>query len=326
MAVFTRTFKIAITALAFFSAPDLTAQIQPATSHYMFNPQVNNPAFYGYRDGINFSANYRHQWTKLEGQPRTINVFVDATLPQAHGGVGFNISNDQLGAYNNTTANAGYAFIQDVKKKFTIAIAVNAGVTFSKLDGTKLVTPQGSSGDLNDDALSSQVQKSLRPNLSFGIAFLHRFIEAGVVYTNLINAKDKFSGDAKNLKPKYGGVLEAFIGSKIKAGENFSIKPAFVLDTDFKEFQTNLSFLAGYKEYVFLGINVRGYNKKSFESLSPIISISPVKNLSVVYSYDVSLNKLSSVNKGSHEVTLNYLLPNSKIYRNPKIINNPRFL
>jgi hypothetical protein len=31
--------------------------------------------------------------------------------------------------------------------------------TFSKLDGTKLITPQGNTGDLNDDALSNQLQK-----------------------------------------------------------------------------------------------------------------------------------------------------------------------
>ena len=52
-----------------------TAQIQQATSHYMFNPSINNPAFYGSQDGFNFGANYRHQWAKLDGQPATVNVF-----------------------------------------------------------------------------------------------------------------------------------------------------------------------------------------------------------------------------------------------------------
>ena len=84
--------------------------------------------------------------------------------------------------------------------------------------------------------------------------------------------------------------------------------------------------MAGYKEYVYLGLNVRGYNKKAFESLSPVINIIPVKNLNIIYSYDVNLNKLAKINNGTHEVTLNYILPNSKMYKSPKIINNPRFL
>jgi hypothetical protein len=108
--------------------------------------------------------------------------------------------------------------------------------------------------------------------------------------------------------------------------KDFSIKPSLVLNSDFKEFQTDFSLMAGYKDFIFLGLNVRGYNKKSFESLSPIVSVNPVKNLKLVYSYDVSLNKLNQVNKGSHEITLNYLLPNNKLYKRPKSVNNPRFL
>jgi hypothetical protein len=46
------------------------AQIQQISSHYMFNPQVANPAFYGYKVGVNFGANYRHQWAQLDGQPK----------------------------------------------------------------------------------------------------------------------------------------------------------------------------------------------------------------------------------------------------------------
>lgn len=302
------------------------AQIQPISTHYMYNPQLANPAFYGSKDGINLGANYRHQWAKLEGQPQTINIFADANLPQIHGGLGLNITNDRLGAYNNTSFNAGYTFIQDVKKKLKISIGLNVGATFSKLDGTKLITPQGNGNDLNDDALSNQKQNSIRPNLAVGIAFIHKYIEAGIVYTNLINAKDKFTGEITNLKPKYGGVFQTYLTSKIKVSNNFSVKPSLVLNTDFKEFQTDFNFMAGYKEYIYLGVNVRGYNKKSFESLSPIISVSPTKNICIIYSYDVSLNSLSSVNKGSHEITLNYLLPNSKLFKAPKIINNPRFL
>lgn len=309
-----------------FFAQSTDAQIQPNSSHYMFNPQLNNPAFYGNNDGLNFGANYRHQWAKLDGQPRTVNIFADMTIPAAHGGIGFNIANDQLGAYNNTWLNVGYAFIQPVKDKFKIAIGINAGINISKLDGSKLVTPQGTTGDLNDDDLSNQKQNSFKPNLTLGIAFLHKFVQIGINYTNLINAKDKFKGDVNTLRPKYGGVFQAYITSKVNVGKDFKIKPSIQFSTDFKEFQTDFSVLAGYKEYAYIGLNVRGYNKKSFESLSPVINIIPVKNLNIIYSYDVNLNKLAKVNKGTHEVTLNYTLPSSKLYKSPKIINNPRFL
>ena len=189
-----------------------------------------------------------------------------------------------------------------------------------------MITPQGNGSGLNDDLLSGQVQRSIRPDLTVGISLICKYLEAGIAYSNLINAKDKFKGEVGTLRPRYGGVFQVYVGSKIKIAKDFSVKPSFSLITDFKEFQTDISFLAGYKEYAMLGINVRGYNKKSFESLSPVLSVSPVKNFNVIYSYDVSLNKLNKVNSGSHEITLNYLLPNKKLYKNPKMINNPRFL
>lgn len=306
----------------------LNAQIQPNSTHYMFNTTIYNPAFYGSKDGINLGANYRYQWAKLDGQPRTLNAFADAAIPAIHGGVGFNIYNDRIGAFNITAVNVGYAFSQSIKNKIKIAIGINAGLTISKLDGSKLITPQGSDNSLNDDYLSSQLQRSLRPNMAIGVAIMHKYFDIGISYNNLIQAKDKFKGDINTLKTIYGGVLQVYAAGKIKVGKqkNINLKPAFVINTDFKKIQTDISFMVGYKEYIALGINARGYNKSSFESLSPIIAVGPIKNISVVYSYDASMSALNKVNKGTHEVTLNYILPNSKIYKRPKIINNPRFL
>ncbi len=302
------------------------AQIQPISSHYMYNPQVVNPAFYGSHEGIRFGANYRHQWAKLEGQPKTIHIFSDAYLPQAHGAVGLQISNDMLGAYTNTSINVGYTFIQPIKDKIKIAIGLNTGFTTSKLDGTKLVTPEGDNTGLNDDYLSGQIQRSFRPNLNIGFSIQHKNVEAGIAYSNVIQAKDKIEGVNNTLKTIYGGTFQIYASGKVIVGKGISIKPSMVINTDFKEIQTDFSFLVGYKEYVGVGLNVRGYNKRAFESLSPIISVGPIKNICIIYSYDVNLNQLSIVNKGTHEITLTYILPRNKIYKNPTIINNPRFL
>jgi len=309
-----------------FLIVQLYAQIQPITSHYMFHPQWSNPAFYGKKDGINFGANYRHQWAKLEGQPKTMNVFADAAIPQARGAVGFTINTDWLGAFTNTKLNVGYTYIQPIKNKIKFSIGLNAGVEVSKLDGSKLITPEGDNTGLNDDYLSQQTQRSIRPNLTLGVAVQHQFVEAGISYSNAINAKDKFKGTTETLKPKYGSVFQTYIAGNIKIKKDFSLKPSIVINTDFKEIQTDISIIAGYKDYIGFGISARGYNKRSFESLTPIISVGPIKNICIIYSYDVNLTKLNAVNKGTHELSVTYFLPNSKFYRNPTIINNPRFL
>jgi hypothetical protein len=170
------------------------------------------------------------------------------------------------------------------------------------------------------------VVNSIRPNLGIGVSFSWKYLDVGVSYTNVINAKDKFDGAAAVLRSKYGSVLETYLGSRIDIGKNFSISPSVALNTDFVNLQTDITVMAGFRHFVALGINVRGYNKNTFEALSPILKLEPVKNFGIIYSYDVSLNKLNPVNNGTHEITLNYYVPNSKIYKNPKSINHPRFL
>ncbi|HNF48448.1 MAG TPA: type IX secretion system membrane protein PorP/SprF [Chitinophagales bacterium] len=307
--------------MSIFVCMQVHAQIFPNSTHYMINPQVKNPAFYGHEDGITFGGNFRYQWAKLEGQPRTFNFFADANLPAAHGAVGLNVSADMLGAYTITTLNAGYNFIQPIKNKIKICIGLNAGVVISQLDESKLTTPEST-----DDDLNSLKQKSLRPNLTVGIALQHKFVDVGFAYSNLINFNDKFKGQSGELKTKYGNEFHAFVQGKLLFKDYIALRPSISFYTDFKEFQTDLSILAGYTKYGLIGINVRGFNKKTFESISPVINITAVKNLNIVYSYDLNLNKLAKVNKGTHEITLKYTLPNSKIYKQPKIINNPRFL
>lgn len=307
----------------------LSAQIKPATTHFPFLRTLHNPAFYGIRDGISMAANYRNQWTQIEGAPQTVNLLGDAYLPGAHGGVGFNISHDRVGAYTHTSFNAGYNFILKVKDKYKIGIGVQAGADLAKLDGSKLITPDGdytNGPDHQDDLLSDQVVRSVRPNLGIGVAFSWKYLDAGVSYTNIINAKDKFDGVNGQLRSRYGGMLEVYAGSEIPVGKDFHIRPSVVLNTDFVNLQTDVTLMAGFRHFLALGINVRGYNKNTFEALSPILKIEPVKHFGIIYSYDVNLNKLNPVNNGTHEITLNYYVPNSKLYKNPKSVNHPRFL
>jgi hypothetical protein len=110
----------------------------------------------------------------------------------------FNITNDQLGAFNNTWLNVGYAFIQDIQHKFKITVGLNAGINISKLDGTKLITPQGTNTDLNDDNLLNQQQQSFKPNLAIGLGIMYKYFDFGISYNNIINAKDNFRGELKN--------------------------------------------------------------------------------------------------------------------------------
>lgn len=310
---------------------NLFAQIKPISTHYNYLKEWHNPAFYGVDKQYKFAANYRTQWTKLSGAPQTINILSSFHFPKINSGVGINVSYDKVGALSITTLQTGYNYIIPIKNKLSIGIGAQVGFEFNNLDGSKLITPEGNynSGiNHNDDVLNQAIVKSFRPLMNFGISINSKYINAGIAYLNTINNRLKLDGQNTNLITKYGSVLQVNLNSNIKLPKDFVLIPAFIIQSDFVNVQTDAQLLLGYKYFGELGVNIRGHNKKSLESVSPIIKITPMKNIGLgfIYSYDVNLNGLSQVNKNTHEITIFYNMNSKNIFKQPKFINNPRFL
>jgi type IX secretion system PorP/SprF family membrane protein len=309
----------------------LNAQVKQISTHFNVLKEWYNPAFYGIEKQYKFVANYRTQWTKLDGVPQTINFLSSFALPKIKSGIGINITHDRIGAIQTTTLQAGYNYIIPIKDKLKIGIGAQAGFEFSNLDGSKLITPNGnySSGiNHNDDVINQATNKTFRPLLNVGISLNSKHINVGVAYLNAINNKLNFDGTVRSLSTQLGSVLQTSINSEIKLPKEFKLIPAIVINTDFVNVQTDVQILAGYKYFGALGVNVRGYNKKSIESVSPIIKITPIKNIGLgfIYSYDVNINALKIANSNTHEITIFYNMNSKNISKHLKFINNPRFL
>jgi type IX secretion system PorP/SprF family membrane protein len=307
------------------------AQLKPISTHFSYLNELYNPAFYGIEEKYKFAANYRSQWVKLDGTPQTINALASFHLPSINSGIGINISNDRVGALNTTLIQAGYNYIIPIKQKIKIGIGVQAGFELTNLDGSKLTTPNGNynSGiNHNDDILNNATVKAFRPLLNVGVSLKSKYINVGIAYLNAINNKIKLNGNTTDLNTKYGSVLQTNLHLDLKINQNVSLQPAIMVNTDFINVQTDVQMLATYKSYLSLGANVRGYNKFSIESVSPIVKVNPIKkiDLGFIYSYDVNINTLKNVNKNTHEITIFYNMNSKNISKQPKFINNPRFL
>ncbi|MEZ4878848.1 MAG: PorP/SprF family type IX secretion system membrane protein [Chitinophagales bacterium] len=239
---------------------NIQAQIVPISTHYTVLRDKYNPAFNGLEGGLGVVANYRTQWTELQKAPKTLNLVADIYLPQISSGLGLNIMNDRLGAYNQTAIAIAYNYIQPIKEKFKIGIGIQAGANISKLDGSLLVTPQGdySTGtNHNDDVLSSNTVKSIAPILDFGVSLHHKYFELGVALQNLINYKYEYQGNISNLNTTFGRTLNFTAKGNVELGQNIHLKPAVNFLTDFKNIQTDITLMAGFKYFIDAGINVR---------------------------------------------------------------------
>lgn len=310
----------------------MQAQIKPISSHFNYLNELYNPSFYGVDGQYKFALNYRNQWVKLEGSPNTLNFLSSFYLPRLSSGIGLSVSNDQIGAFKNTTLQLGYNYIIPIKDKLKIGIGLQAGFEFNKLDGSKLITPDGTylgNANHNDNILSNQITKDFRPYLNTGISLSSKYLDVGIAYLNVIDNPTQLEGSTMNNNLRYKSVLQTVLKSKIKAGKHFEIEPALSLNTDFVNVQTDIFFMTTYNNFIGLGTNIRGLGKKSFESVAAMIKVNPIKSKSfgLIYSYDFVFRELGKINKGTHEMTLYFNMKSKSIPKKmPKYINNPRFL
>jgi type IX secretion system PorP/SprF family membrane protein len=302
----------------------LYAQNFPASSHFVWNPQADQPALTGVSDGIRMTGGYRYQWTNIEGAPMTAYAGVDMALPVKNSSGGVWLSHDRTGAMSFTQAKLSYAYRIPVGKSF-ISAGVHAGLMSISLDGSKLITPGDGAGG-GDDVLPVDRNNGLRAEIGAGIAFVHPAFYTSIAMHNAPGFTSRIGGINADFRADYGRYLTFQGGGNIQLNENIAIKPSVLLRTDLKNYQLEFVALASLKERFTLGAGMRGYNNNSIESLLALMSIGITNNLSVRYSYDVNLLALNAVSRGSHEFSLGYLIPRSAPTRKGKTLSHPRFL
>lgn len=302
----------------------LNAQNFPTSSHFVWNPQADQPALTGVSDGIRMTGGYRYQWTNIEGSPMTSYAGVDMALPIKNSSGGMWLHHDRTGAMSFTQARLSYAYRINVGKSF-LSAGLHAGLISISLDGSRLVTPGDGVGGV-DDVLPLDKNNGLRAEIGAGIAFVHPAFYTSVAIHNAPGFTSKISGVNADFRADYGRYLTFQGGANVQINENISLKPSVLLRTDLKNYQLEFVALASLKERFTLGAGMRGYNNNSIESLLALMSIGITNNLSVRYSYDVNLLALNAVSRGSHEFSIGYIIPKSAPSSKGKTLSHPRFL
>lgn len=322
---FTMNFRqLLLTVFAFALSQCLYAQPFPLSSHNVWNPQTDQPAFTGISDGVRLVGGYRYQWTGIEGAPMTAYAGADMPLPIKNSSGGIWLNHDRTGAMSFTQARIAYAYKIRVAKHF-ISAGIHAGVVSIGLDGNKLTTPGGQGGN-NDDLLPGARNSGLRPEIGAGLVYHHDKFYAGVFINNAAGLSSRIDGIASSFNADYGRYVGFQGGASIRLSDNISLDPMLLVRTDFNNYQIELVALTSLKERFSLGAGFRGYNNNSIESLLTLMKIGITENLAVRYSYDVNLLALNAVSRGSHEISIGYLIPKEAPSRKGKIINHPRYL
>jgi type IX secretion system PorP/SprF family membrane protein len=284
------------------------AQQDAEYSMYMFNGLYLNPAYAGSKEAPTVMAIYRHQWTGIEGAPRSFNTSAHSTFKNKMYALGGTLHYDQLGDERKYKFDVDFAFRIPVKNEDnTIALGVRAGLLHYNM------SPQNYQPDYGNgfDPVLEEVYRSFIPNFGFGIHAQGKRYYAGVGLPHLLNMNLKKSGNlafgeenAKQFKHVFvtGGVVLGKEYGKVK------VKPSFLYkwsEQSPMDFDFNLSFL--FIDRIWAGASYRiggDDDNRSGESIIGILKFKATQQLEIGYAYDHTLSRLGPFNSGTHEIMI----------------------
>jgi len=327
--------RLIFTSLLFWWATisHLFAQQAPQYSLYLLNQYAVNPAYAGLDNTLVGTAVYRKQWSGLLGAPVTQHVNAHLPIYRISSGVGLKVENDVIGAHRTTSAALSYSYQFPLGREAILSIGAGGGYLQYSLDGSKLRAPEGTYAEPggvfnhNDPRLSEGKIQTGTPFGEAGIFLQTKRLELSAAVQPVFAPILRFTGTGDNgfgLTPVrqylvYGAYLFSF-------GDNFTLKPGFLLKSDITETQSEISAMARWRENIFAGLSYRGFSASARDAMILFGGFKLNEKATLGYAFDIPLSPLQAANRGSHELLLRYSL-NKPIGtgKMPPIIYNPRF-
>lgn len=305
------TFVFLLT-LFFFIKPEKTAaQQDPMYSMYMFNGLVVNPAYAGSRERASIVALYRHQWTGLEGAPKTAVISGHAPLLNDNIGIGLTLVSDNISIFNTLTLIGSYAYRIPIKHHGKLSIGLQASITNYRAKWSDLTLQ-----DNNDETFNSAKKNVISPNFGAGIYYYSDKFYVGVGIPHFLNSSlsQSFKVEGTDLTARAWKHYFYTIGAIFKISENVKFKPSLL----FKQvknapFQADINAAFLLKEALWLGASYR-----TGDAVSLMVEYNFAKHLRVGYAYDITLSELNNYSSGTHEIMIGYEFGKKDTYLSPR--------
>src|SRR5882724_7047098 len=169
----------------------LRAQQRPIQSLYMFDPLLINPAYAGNQVQLSATAIYRNQWVNLDGAPKTFTMTAHSGFRKYRVGVGFILSNDQIGIHNDVGFYGVYSYKIPVWKKGTLSFGLQGGFNNLRSNYDLLTLKTGTDQGLNG------IISVFNPNVGAGVYYRQNSFYLGLsvpyILDNKVVGLDNFS-------------------------------------------------------------------------------------------------------------------------------------
>jgi type IX secretion system PorP/SprF family membrane protein len=285
-------------------ALQLHAQQDVQFTQYMHNRIFFNPGIAGNSDAISLNFGHRTQWVGFDNAPVTQNINAELPVDKLHGGVMLNITNDQIGFFQDISAALGYAY-QTYVGPGKLGIGASVDFRNKNVRNAQWIFPDGGAGS-NDPAVMTPSAQAMAPEINFGAYYSTDQWYAGLSSSRLLQSNQSLPGLGGGTAA-YRSVMHYYL----MGGYNFELAslpgirfaPSALLraDASTMNLHTDLNFNAVVQDKIYGGL---GYRFQDALSLMAGYQVMP--SLRVSYSYDINTSPVRAYNGGSHEIFVNY--------------------
>ena len=257
-------------------------------SLYSFNMNVINPAYAG-ADATNMlSLTSRRQWTSIENAPNTI-ALAFSSARKNNVGLGVSVVSDKIFIEQQTFTYVDFSYKLELGRDAQLFLGLKGGGNFYRADPTLLNTY---------DPVSDPTQISLsrfNPNIGAGAYYKASSYWVSFSIPRLINSKrdDELVVTAKDRVHTYLGA-----GAVFNVGENFRLKPSFMLrKIKGLPITTDLTGMLSWQNTFDVGVSFRS------NSAISLLSVISLGKYDIGYAYETpSDGGLSQLNLKTHEL------------------------
>lgn len=271
-------------------------------THYNIQPVLINAGATGFGDYHQFFGNYRSKWSSFDGAPKTFTFMYHGAVNDRIG-LGAQLYSDRVGANSvlHVQLNYAYKFKADL---FDFGIGLSTGIqrfTLRDINDDPFVQP--------GDVLIAQAMDGVTSfDASVGIfGSYDNSFRFGLSFPNLVRSRlTDIAGDVEVDINEFGYML--FLGYLHEVTDyDFSIEPSILIKkVRYVPFQLDANVLFKFLQEQLIGGLT--YSFGTGDRLGFLIG-TRIDKLRLYYSYDVNFGDLQQYNNGSHEFSINYIIP-----------------
>lgn len=300
-----KNYVMLVFASCFFSFK-IAAQQLPNYTQYLYNMQVVNPAFVGYRSDLSISLLSRDQWIGVEGAPTTKTFSLNARTSRGLA-LGTTIIQDKIGFSESTNVNLDASYTIITSRYSRLAFGLKGGIHFFNNKFSSAITPD------NDVYASASGQFF---NVGFGALFYNKNFYFGLSLPYVLESPQFYIKNNFNTSIAKNQNIFLSSGYLFELSENFSFKPTTMIRyTTNSPISVDVNANILFKEKIEAGISYR-FN----DSMSALFSLVIKEKYRIGYAYDYKINTAIG-NFNTHEFILHVdfsILRNTRWLRHNK--------